>query len=199
MDSKSVIRTLLLLATCSFTSALFAQQTKTVEGGLTTVQLSDTFLSALSSLDVTPGVIEPTHLHNGIVSFPITGGAIDPDTAKGNVLHSGGLTLTAHGKEVRLQSFLIDTAGKPLVITGLVVVSGRVLGRVPLFDLTLPSGVTLPLSTGDGFRLDVKDVTAKLDPEAAAALNGVFETRAFKGGLEIGTAQVDAFIDPAKE
>ena len=197
---KALIRSMLLLVTCSCTSsALFAQQARTIDGGLTTVQLSSTFVSALSSLDVTPGVVQPTHLSDGVVSFPITGGAVDLDTAKGNVLHSGGLTLTAHGTEVRLQSFIIDTTSKPLVITGLVVVDGRVLGRIPLFDLSLPSGVSWPLLAADGLKLDVKGFGVVLDPQAAAALNSVYSVKAFKGGLDIGTAEVDAFLNPDKQ
>ena len=71
-------------------------------------------------------------------------------------------------------------------MTGLVSANGSVVGRIPLFDLTLPASfvdVTL-------IRLDGISVT--LRPEAAGALNAVFETTAFTAGFNIGTASVTA-------
>ena len=101
-----------------------AQKTETIEGGRTTVALASSFVSALGSLDVTPGTVGPTRLHNGTVNFPVTGGAIDLDTAVSQILHSGGLTLTAGQTKVTLQSFIIDTTSAP-VIRGLVSVDGK--------------------------------------------------------------------------
>ena len=165
-----------------------AQKTETIEAGRTTVALAPGFVSALESLDVTPGTVSPTRLHNGTVNFPVTGGAIDLDTAVSQILHSGGLTLTAGKTEVTLQSFIIDTTSAP-VITGLASVDGKLLGRLPLFDLALPSGITLPLKPHDG-RIILKGVEVTLDSTAAAALNSVFHVSAFQGGFKIGTAKV---------
>jgi hypothetical protein len=165
-----------------------AQKTETVEVGRTTVSLASGFVSALGSLGVTPGTVSPTRLHYGTVNFPVTGGAIDLDTAASQILHSGGLTLTAGQTEVTLQSFIIDTTGTP-VITGLVSVNGKLLGRLPLFDLALPSGITLPLKPYDG-QIILKGVGITLDSTAAGALNNVFHVSAFKGRFGIGTAKV---------
>jgi hypothetical protein len=168
-----------------------AQKTKTIDRGRTTVALSSGFVSALGSLGVTPGTVGPTRLYSGTVDFPVTGGAIDLDTAAGQILHSGGLTLTAGSTEVVLQSFIIDTTGAAPVITGLVSVDGKLLGRLPLFDLALPSGLTLPLKPADGLII-LKGVGVTLDSTAAGALNSVFNVSAFKGGFGIGTAKVIA-------
>jgi len=165
-----------------------AQKTETIEGGRTTVALASGFVAALGSLDVTPGTVSPTRLHNGVVNFPVTGGAIDLDTASSQILHSGGLTLIAGQTKVTLQSFIIDTTSAP-VITGLVSVDGKLLGRLPLFDLALPSGITLPLKPYDG-QIILKGVGVSLDSAAAGALNSVFHVSAFKGGFGIGTAKV---------
>ena len=164
-----------------------AQKTETIEGGRTTVALASGFVSALGSLDVTPGTVGPTRLYNGVVNFPVTGGAIDLDTAVSQILHAGGLTLTAGQTKVTLQSFVIDTTSAP-VITGLVSVDGKLLGRLPLFDLALPSGIT-PLKPYDG-QIVLKGVGVSLDSTAAGALNNVFHVSAFKGGFGIGTAKV---------
>jgi hypothetical protein len=165
-----------------------AQKTETIEGGRTTVALAGGFLSALESLGVTPGTVSPTRLHNGTVNFPVIGGAIDLDTAVSQILHSGGLTLTAGPTKVTLQSFIIDTTGAP-VITGLVSVDGKLLGRLPLFDLALPGGITLPLKPREG-RIILKRVGVTLDSTAAGALNTVFHVSAFRGGFNVGTAKV---------
>ena len=153
-----------ILATVAFTVLATtppAQQTKTLFTGRTSVKLSSTFTGALSSLGVTVGRVFPTEIEYGTANFPVTGGAIDLDTASGNVLHSGGLTLKAGDTKVTLQSFIIDTTtGKP-VITGLVSVNGSLLGRIPLFDLTLPAGFSLPLHlTPDGLPVGVQLVAA---------------------------------------
>lgn len=168
-----------------------AQNTETIEGGNTTVTLAGGFVSALGSLGVTPGTVSPSELKNVNVNFPVTGGAIDLDTTLGQILHSGGLTLTAGKTEVTLQSFIIDTTGSGPVITGLVSVDGTLqsFGRVPLFDLALPSGITLPLKPQDGLII-LKNVGVTLDSTAAGALNSVFHVSAFKGGFGIGKATV---------
>jgi len=183
-----------LVATMAFTvlaAGLPAQQTKTLFAGRTSVRLSSTFTTALTDLGVSVGRVFPTEVENGAVGFPVTGGAIDLETASGNILHSGGLTLKAGDTKVALQSFIIDTTAKP-VITGLVVVNGKLLGRVPLFDLTLPAGFSLPLHLKEN-RLVLKGVGVTLDAQAAGALDAVFHVNAFTAGFPIGTAQVVAF------
>ena len=179
---------LVALALSASSNFACAQNTQTIEGGRTNVALASSFVAALGTLDVTPGTVGPTQLKNGVVNFPVIGGAIDLDTAAGQILHSGGLTLTAGQTVVTLQSFIIDTTSTP-VITGLVSVDGKLVGRLPLFDLALPSGLTVPLKPANG-QLLLKGVGVTLDSAAAGALNSVFKVSAFKGGFGIGTAQV---------
>lgn len=165
-------------------------QTYTVESGKTAVALSSGFVSALQSLNVTPGVISPTVISSGAASFPVVAGALDLNNLRGEILHSGGLTLADSNTRVRLQSFVIDTTGSKPKITGLVVVNGVLAGRIALFDLQLPAGIKLPLTPSSGGSLSLKGVGVTLDSTAAAALNKVFKVTAFQGGLKIGTASV---------
>ena len=158
--------------------------------GRTSVTLSSGFVSALHTLGLTPGVVRPSDLEDGKVAFPVTGGVIDLQTARGEISHSGGLTLTAGSTEVRLQSFTIDTTGSSPVLTGLVIVDNKLVGRVPLFNLQLPAGLSLPLKPSTEGVLHLKGVGVTLTSTAAAALNGVFKTNAFAAGFEIGTANV---------
>ena len=73
----------------------FAQNTKTVDLGRTSVTLSSDLVVALQNLGVSPGTIAPSRLRAGKVNFPVTRGAIDLRSLKGEIIHSGGLTLTA--------------------------------------------------------------------------------------------------------
>lgn len=193
MKARTLFPSLLVTtALVSFGIVATAQQTHTIYDGRTSVKLSSPFTGALADLDVAVGTIFPTELEDGSVDFPVTGGAIDLDTAAANILHSGGLTLKAGDTQVRLQSFIIDTTGKVPVITGIVVVDNALVGRITLFDLTLPSGFTLPLHLDNHHKLSLSGVGVWLDPGAAAALNSVFHVSAFKGGLSVGTATVRA-------
>jgi hypothetical protein len=170
-----------------------AQKTHTVEAGRTTVTLADSFVSALKSLDVTPGTVSPTELKDGRVNFPITAGAIDLETGRGQLLHSGGLTLTAGKTEVKLQSFIIDSTGGEPVITGLVVEDGKLVGRVPLFKIHYPDGISLPLKPDHGV-LKNDDLGLSLTSTAACALNAAFHVTALSAGFDIGTADVAAIL-----
>ncbi len=183
-----------LALTFVFAAGAAIAQTHTIESGKTTVTLSSGFISALQSLHVTPGVIGPTTISGNAAGFPVVAGALDVNNAKGEIIHSGGLTLANSGKRVRLQSYTIDTTGGAPIITGLVTVNGVFLGRLPLFDLQLPSGLKLPL-TPSGDVLVLKGVGVKLDATAAKALNMVFSVSAFQAGLKIGTANVTTVIN----
>ena len=170
-----------------------AQKTDTVEAGRTTVTLADRFVSALKSLDVTPGTVSPTELKDGRVNFPITGGAIDLDTGRGQLLHSGGLTLRAGKTEVKLQSFIIDSTGGEPVITGLVVEDGKLVGRAPLFKIYYPDGLSLPLKPDHGV-LKGDNLGLSLTSTAASALNAAFHVTALSAGFDVGTADVEAIL-----
>lgn len=121
-----------------------AEPTDTTFGGATDVALAGSFLSALTSLGVTPWALAPgsieTHDGKTTAKFPITTGQIDLGTVTGEIDHSGGLSLTAGSTVVDLTAYAIDLyGGASPVLTGLVTVNGSFVGRIPLFDLWLGS------------------------------------------------------------
>lgn len=167
-------------------------QTRPVESGRTAVTLGSSFLAAATSLGVSVAPILPAPpLFAGVVSFPITGGTLDLATARGEIGHSGGLELSAGTTKVQLVNFTIDTTESPK-LSGMVIANGMVVGRVHLFDLTLPSGITLPL-VPDNELLTIPNTAVKLSETAATALNALFNVTAFTPGFEIGSARVSAF------
>jgi hypothetical protein len=91
--------------------------------------------------------------------------------------------------------FNIDLTSATPGLTGLVIANGAVVGRIRLFDIALPAGITLPLRPMAGRFFDLDGARLTLNSGAATALNGVFGINAFAGGFPIGTARVSAFLD----
>lgn len=176
-------------------SGASAAPTETIRAGATTVELDAGFLAALKSLKVTPASLSPAKLFTKRgeprIAFPITTGAADLGGPKAEIAHVGGLSLSANHIRVELSSFLIDATGDSPRLTGLVVANDNVVGRLPLFDLTLARN---SISAGDSL-LRISDVSVTLTEEAAGALNGVFGVSAFQKGAAIGTAKVRALLD----
>ena len=176
-------------------SATFAraQGIYIVQGGRTTVTLSDAFLADLTTLKITPTTIYSSQLYENKVFFPITSGEINLANAAGQIEHSGGFTLTAGSKEIRLASFILTTTGEQAYITALAVANGKLIGRINLFDVELSSELKLPLvpENGDFFLSGDK---LNLDPAGAAALNDAFGVKTFEDNLYVGYAGSVVFV-----
>lgn len=172
------------LAALSFSTPALADPTGQLFGGGTNVTLSSELTGALGSLGVGVKPIRPASLRGVRASFPIPAGVIDLESLKGDVFHSGGLSLEAGGTRVDLLNFVIDTQAEP-VLTGVVSVNGDVVGRVPLFDLVLNAAPVRRQRL-----LFVHDVDLTLNATAADALNDIFDVSAFAAGLPVGKASV---------
>lgn len=170
-----------------------AAPTVSTVGGDTRVVLSETFLGALGRLGVAASPSYPGKLRRGEARFPIPTGEIDLGSARGEIVHSGGLNLQAGGLTVNLSSFVIDTTGDSPVLTGLVKANDSLVARLQLFDLQLTAAPDAT-QTGRVGPLSIRDVAVTLSAEAAAALNDVFNVTAFQAGLPIGTARVDSYF-----
>ena len=178
MKLKNIVVSSLVLAVSTFSAHA---QTRTFRAGVTTVHLAEGFVSALASLHVTPSPLGNSELREGVIDFPILEGEFDPTDLKAEIIHSGGLRLAAGGTTVDLHHFIIDTTGAKPVITGLIVLDGKVVGRVALFDLQIKAS---DLGWESKSVLVLKNVGVTLDSGAAATLNSVFHISALAGGLE---------------
>ena len=171
-------------------------------GQTTSVKLDAGFVQALESLKVSPGVVGSAQLENGSLKFPITGGNVtyyEPGSVspyvQGRVDHDGsGLSLTAGGKKVDLENFVVDPGTSTL--TGRVSVDGKVAAEsAPLFFL---DGRTLqPLRTTDDGRAVLEGTTVKLKAEAADLLNQTYGIDALEEGLVIGVAKITVNTEAA--
>jgi hypothetical protein len=179
----------IVVAMAMVTGNIMAKPTASIRTGATTVAADAGFLAAAKSLNVTVAPITGKKL-----KFNIVAGNIDLANAKSEILHDGGIVLKSATTTVELRNFIIDTTGTAPVLTGLVVANEGTVGRLPLFDLVLPSGITLPLKAKGSMKsLTLAGVSMKLTDGAATALNGAFSVTAFQAGLAIGTAKVQAF------
>jgi hypothetical protein len=164
--------------------------------GDTYVRLSDDLLGALTSLNVTPATILPGRLEavgeGARVVFPIPTGELDAEGPKVEILHSGGLTLSAGDVRVALSSFIIENLGGSLQLTGILKVNDTIVARAPLFNLELTQAPVLtPTSGGLVTLVSIRSVQVTLTAEAADALNTAFGlSGVFTEGFPIGTARV---------
>lgn len=182
----------LTLAAVAHAPDALAAPTVRLAGTVTVVTFSSTFTGAAQALGLDLDPVGTSALAGNRAFFPISSGAIDAANAAGEILHLGGLRIERSGTQVELSDFIIETTGTPR-LTGLVTANGNVVGRVPLFNLALPS-LSLPLAPQQGRNLRIPGVGVTLTTEAATALNQVFGVSAFTTGLDIGTAEVRAVI-----
>jgi hypothetical protein len=184
------------LAMLVSTAIASAQNTQTVSNGTTTLTFATGLVSAINGAGISLGTVSPSQFHsnNSYVTFPEIGGAIDLDTGGAQIIHSGGLTVTAGATKVVLQSFIIDTTTGTPVVTGLVSVNGTLLGRLPIFDLSLSSAITLPLTTNRFGQFTISGVSVTLDSAIAGLLNSTLGNPGLTGGLPIGTATINPTV-----
>ena len=190
----SKIATVVTLAVAS-TLAVQAQLASTVEYGRTTLIFDPSFTAGISSLGAQLGGTGFSSVDSsGTIVFPVVSGAVDLQTGLAELNHLGGLSVNANGLHLRLQNFLIDTTGAPS-ITCLLIVNNQLIRRIPLFSLTLPPGISLPLPTTAGV-LQVNSLGVTISPGGAAAINSVFGNNAIPGGMLVGTMNIYAVLSP---
>ncbi len=169
-----------------------------VKHGLTSIALDDAFSSILTNHAVVLRKIIPGQIVPGrqLLRIPISGGAIDLDTAEGEVTHRGGFALKTDTVKVSLTDFVLSTPAATDTTTlpslsCLVTVNGDLSGRVNLFQVDL-SGVAAPLSLPPNKKVMFKTLNLTLTADGAAALNTAFNTTEFLADSVAGTLTVTA-------
>ena len=165
-----------------------------LQGETTAIALDQGFTDALTSLELTPGVVGTAKLESGSLIFPITGGNVTvfkPGEVSpyviGQIQHEGsGLSLTAGGTKVELTNLNVDPGVSR--VYGDVTVNGKVaVTNAFLFQL---DGRTLePLKT-DGSNAILTGTKVEISEDAAPLLNETFKTDAVKPGLLVGIATI---------
>src|SRR5687768_14421443 len=91
-----------LAATLAVAAPAGAATTVLVDGGQTTLKVSTPTARRFQRLEVSIGVNPPAETRRSDSAFPITGGSIDPATARGTLRHGGSLTILRGPDEIRL-------------------------------------------------------------------------------------------------
>lgn len=186
--------------TLALGQAAIAEPSVQLITGSTKVHLSTELVEALGTLGVAPDNVLPGTLQvteqGALVEFPIPTGELDAAGPVLEVLHTGGLTLTAGETRVALTSFIVENLGGILQLTGVVKANDTIVGRIPLFDVELTRA---PEVTGDAVAgvgiLRIRGANLTLTEGAADALNTAFGLDGvFTAGFPIGTARIYARI-----
>jgi len=174
----------LSLALAATASAATPNTVDLKKAGDTRLTLDKKAAAALKSLGVNVAPVKPSKVSRGAVVFPITSGSVDPKLADGALInHSGGLRLSKGRTTVALRNFRIRITSSQATISAAVGTS-----RATIINLDLGKAkVTRP-----SLNLRIRNVGVKLNATGASALNKAFKTSAFKSGLKLGTAVVDA-------
>jgi hypothetical protein len=162
----------------------------------TQVAVDASFVEALGTLGLTPGVVGTAAFTDGTFSFPITGGNVDYyDPAsdvrpyvQGELDHDGsGLSLTAaDGTVVELSDFRIDPGESKLY--GTVTANGAVAAE-DAYLFNLHGGTLKPLQM-EGTNAILEGTTVHISPDAAALLNETFKTDAVQDDMLVGVAKI---------
>jgi hypothetical protein len=171
----------------SVTVTALPASVKLAATGATELQVSGAALAALGGLGVAPAAIAPGTLAGDTFSFPITGGMANTSTFAGEVLHSGGISLSKDATTVLLSDFTINVDEAPDLVATLGGAGGP---RVSILDLDL-SALTAEVN---GRNITLGNVEANLTAAAAGALNDAFAIPApgIPAGFNLGTATVNA-------
>ena len=162
----------------------------------TQVAVDASFVDALGTLGLTPGVVGTATFTDGTFSFPITGGNVDYyDPAsdvrpyvQGEIDHDGsGFSLTAaDGTVVELSDFRIDPGESKLY--GTVTANGAVAAE-DAYLFNLYGGTLKPLQM-EGSNAVLEGTTVHISPDAAALLNQTFNTDAVQDEMLVGVAKI---------
>lgn len=162
--------------------------------GTTKIEFDADLLEALDDLDIKVRALTPLSwctVRDGSVTLPIIGGAYDPESSTGEIIHRGGVVLKSDEVKVILANLIIEvTEGSDPVISGLVIVDGELKGRHPLFNVSFEdTDVVLKRAL-----LKISDAELTLTAEAATALNDAFGVTDFAADDTVGEADIIAVL-----
>src|SRR4051794_8500521 len=103
-----------------------------IGGGATTLQLDPATAGVLAGNGISVAPVGETTAGTGGVTFPVTGGEIDPKTLIGDIRHSGGLRVSAGSRGLTLRSFTVTIRGNGASLSAQVGTA-----RVPVLKLDL--------------------------------------------------------------
>jgi hypothetical protein len=163
--------------------------TARVAAGQTMLQVDRGTARVLNRAGVRVDLLGPARTGRSGLTFPATGGAIDPRTLRGAVDHTGGLRFRAGGRAVDLTQLRYTIGARSSTLSAVVGGSRLTIMRLNLRRARVASDGPLTKSA--------RRITATLTGGAARALNRAFDVRLFAGGLRIGTVRTEVELADA--
>jgi hypothetical protein len=152
-----------------------------VTGGQTMLQLDRGTAAALRRAHVSVSLVRPARVGASGLTFPVTGGSVNPASLAGSVSHRGGITFRAGGKRLTLRNFTYRIGGRSTL-------SAQVgSSRVTILSLNTSRARV----TRAGLNTRASGVRVSLTQAAATALNRTFGVRTFRRGLRLGTVRTE--------
>ena len=163
--------------------------TARVGGGQTMLQIDRGVARVLNGAGVKVDLLAPARSGRSGLTFPVTGGALDPRTLRGSVDHSGGIRLRAGGTRVDLTNLRYTIGATRSTLSAQV-------GEARLTILSLDLRRAKVGSDGP-LTKTASRIRASLTSGAARALNRAFDVRLFRGGLRLGTVRTEVELADA--
>lgn len=167
------------LATLVVAAPAGAATTVRLAGGSTSVKLGSKATSAFKQAGIKVSPAKPAKNKGGSLVLPISGGSIDPATAKGVIVHKGGITLKMGKGKFTLGSLTLNTAKGTFAAK-----VGR--SRAAATIGTVKGGKV----ARNGFATNLSGAKLTLNKLGAATINTAFGIDSIKAGLQLGTASV---------
>lgn len=167
-----------------------------IGGGSTTVTLDAGAVKLFGAYGLQLAPVAPaTVANNGgtlAATFPVTGGEVfifpnsDLPFIRGDVVHSGGLSISAGPTTVTATDFIVDAGTSILTAT---------VGThaIPLFEL---DGSNVKVGHDSAGNPTLDGTVVRFSQAGADALNAAFGVTLFREGLVVGTAHI--VVMPAK-
>jgi hypothetical protein len=149
-------------------------------GGATRLVLEKRFVAFLGEAGVRVSATAGATQRGRKLELPISGGQLDPTTAKGEIEHEGAIVLRSPRTRVLIRKLVVKTASAPLVAK----VGGSQLKVVTSSALD---------STRVGFATEIKARELRLTDKVATRLNKKLRPRVeFQAGQMVGTLTSEA-------
>ena len=186
-----LIRSALIAAVAlvAIVPAANAQTAADVGGGRTMLKLDRATAKAIQDAGLGLSLLRPARNGSSGVTFPVSGGKLDPATLRGSVAHRGGLRFHDGPTSVRLRNFRYTIGARGASLSA--AVGGTRLKILTLDLRRVKLGARGPLTK------TASRIRATLTAGAAKALNAAFGTKAFRGGLLLGTVRTEVELADA--
>lgn len=160
-----------------------------VASGQTMLRLDRGTARALDGAGVSVTPLRPGRNTRSGLTFPITGGRLNPATLRGHVDHSGGIRFRAGSTTVALRDFRYRIGKRRAALSA--DVGGDRLTIAHLDLRRARTGADGPLTK------TARNIRATLTAGAASALNSAFDTHLFSRGLRIGKVRTEVVLGEA--